>query len=42
MPQVRLIVTQESLLNYLLEKKVSQQFYELYIKDRAEPLDVLA
>ena len=29
-------------MNYLVEKKVSPQFYDLYIKDRAEPLDVLA
>jgi hypothetical protein len=42
MPQIKLIVTEESLVNYLIEKGVSPQFFTLYIKDKAEPLDVLA
>jgi hypothetical protein len=42
MPNTKVIVPQETLMTYLLDKGIDKLFFELYIKDNSDPLQFLA
>jgi hypothetical protein len=42
MPLVKIVVPQNTVESYMTEKRVNRLFYEMYIKDKNAPLELIA
>lgn len=42
LPNCKIVLPQQSLQRHFENNRVSMEFYDMYIKDKAEPLETLA